>query len=138
LALTGLALHLGIAPSHPSIYHCCLHLLLRAHQVEHPVTEMITGNLYSNLTGDWSMNCHRKLQIIPAAVRCLLPPHQVEHPVTEMITGIDLIQEQIKVAQGQKLKFTQEDIKFRVGQLVPCTCMCIGCLSAGLHRLGLA
>jgi acetyl/propionyl-CoA carboxylase alpha subunit len=31
-----------------------------------------------------------------------------------MITGIDLIQEQIKVAQGQKLSFTQDDIKFKV------------------------
>jgi biotin carboxylase len=39
---------------------------------------------------------------------------QVEHPVTEMITGVDLIQEQIKVAQGLKLPFTQDDIKFKV------------------------
>lgn len=35
--------------------------------------------------------------------------------MTEMITGIDLIQEQIKVAQGEKLTFTQEDITFKVG-----------------------
>ncbi len=47
-------------------------------QVEHPVTEMVTG---------------------------------VEHPVTEMVTGIDLIKEQIRIAQGEKLRYQQEDIR---------------------------
>jgi acetyl-CoA carboxylase biotin carboxylase subunit len=44
---------------------------------------------------------------------------QVEHPVSEMISGVDLIKTQIRVAAGEKLPFTQEDIKPR-GAAIEC------------------
>ena len=44
---------------------------------------------------------------------------QVEHPVTELITGVDIIQEQIRVAAGEKLRFKQKEIVFR-GHAVEC------------------
>lgn len=44
---------------------------------------------------------------------------QVEHPVTEMITGIDIVQQQIKIAAGEKLSFRQRDIEFR-GHAIEC------------------
>jgi acetyl-CoA carboxylase biotin carboxylase subunit len=44
---------------------------------------------------------------------------QVEHPVTEMITGIDIVQEQIRIAFGEKLRFRQKDIVLR-GHAMEC------------------
>ncbi|MBU6504528.1 MAG: acetyl-CoA carboxylase biotin carboxylase subunit [Betaproteobacteria bacterium] len=44
---------------------------------------------------------------------------QVEHPVTELITGIDIVQEQIRIAAGEKLSFRQKDIVLR-GHALEC------------------
>ena len=44
---------------------------------------------------------------------------QVEHPITEVLTGIDLIAEQIKISQGEKLKIKQSDIKIN-GHAIEC------------------
>ncbi len=44
---------------------------------------------------------------------------QVEHPVTEAVTGIDIVREQIRIASGAQLGYTQEDIKFN-GHAIEC------------------
>ena len=44
---------------------------------------------------------------------------QVEHPVTEMITGVDLVREQIRIADGKPLSVKQEDIEFK-GHAIEC------------------
>jgi acetyl-CoA carboxylase biotin carboxylase subunit len=44
---------------------------------------------------------------------------QVEHPVTEMVSGVDIVKEQIRIAAGQKLEYTQEDIALR-GHAIEC------------------
>ncbi|MGH8633699.1 MAG: ATP-grasp domain-containing protein, partial [Burkholderiales bacterium] len=44
---------------------------------------------------------------------------QVEHPVTEMVTGIDIVQQQIRIAAGEKLRLKQRDVQFR-GHAIEC------------------
>ncbi|MCB1751458.1 MAG: acetyl-CoA carboxylase biotin carboxylase subunit [Gammaproteobacteria bacterium] len=44
---------------------------------------------------------------------------QVEHPVTEMITGVDIVKEQLLIADGEKLTYAQNDIKIR-GHAIEC------------------
>lgn len=68
---------------------------------------------------------------------------QVEHPVTEQRCGVDLIAEQIRIAQGEKLRFKQSDIKFsghviefRINAENPETCMPSPGLITHYHRPG--
>jgi acetyl-CoA carboxylase, biotin carboxylase subunit len=44
---------------------------------------------------------------------------QVEHPVTELVTGIDIVQQQIKIAAGEKMPIRQRDIEIR-GHAIEC------------------
>ncbi|MFN8404985.1 MAG: acetyl-CoA carboxylase biotin carboxylase subunit, partial [Anaerolineales bacterium] len=44
---------------------------------------------------------------------------QVEHPVTEMVTGIDIVKEQIRIARGRPLSYTQDDVQFN-GHAIEC------------------
>ena len=44
---------------------------------------------------------------------------QVEHPVTEFVTGVDIVKEQIKIADGQELSFSQEDVEIH-GHAIEC------------------
>jgi acetyl-CoA carboxylase biotin carboxylase subunit len=44
---------------------------------------------------------------------------QVEHPVTEMVCGVDLVREQIRIAAGEPLGYTQADVRFE-GHAIEC------------------
>jgi acetyl-CoA carboxylase, biotin carboxylase subunit len=67
-----------------------------------------TANYYSAGTCEFLLDQDHKFYFIEVNARI-----QVEHPVTELVTGIDLIKEQIRVAAGEKLGYTQKDIVHR-------------------------
>ncbi len=81
-------------------------------------------------TVEFLMDKHGDFYFIEANARL-----QVEHPVTELVTGLDLVQEQILVASGEKLTFTQEDIELR-GWAIECRITAEDATSGFMPSLG--
>ncbi|MCU0363950.1 MAG: acetyl-CoA carboxylase biotin carboxylase subunit, partial [Bacteroidales bacterium] len=71
-------------------------------------------NYYSAGTVEFLLDSDRNFYFMEMNTRI-----QVEHPVTEIVTGIDLIEQQIRVANGEELKIKQSDIKLR-GWAIEC------------------
>ncbi len=70
---------------------------------------------YTNAgTCEFLVDKHMKFYFLEVNTRL-----QVEHPVTEMITGIDLVREQLRIAEGKPLSFSQNDIKIN-GHAIEC------------------
>ncbi len=77
--------------------------------------ELIRAAKYSGVaTVEFLMDRQQNFYMLEVNTRV-----QVEHPVTEMITGVDIVKEMIKVAAGEKLPFTQKDIKVQ-GHAIEC------------------
>jgi acetyl-CoA carboxylase biotin carboxylase subunit len=66
------------------------------------------ANYYNAGTCEFLLDKDNKFYFIEVNARI-----QVEHPVTELVTGIDLVKEQIRIAAGEKLRFTQSEIVHR-------------------------
>jgi acetyl-CoA carboxylase biotin carboxylase subunit len=67
-----------------------------------------TANYYSAGTCEFLVDKDHRFYFIEVNARI-----QVEHPVTELVTGIDLVREQLRIAAGQKLRFSQDEIEHR-------------------------
>ncbi len=87
---------------------------LRARMGEAAVRGAKHVNYVNAGTMEFLLDKHRNFYFIEMNTRI-----QVEHPVTELVTGIDLIKEQIKIAFGEPLSVTQEDIVIK-GHAIEC------------------
>jgi len=87
---------------------------LRARMGEAAVKIARAANYYSVGTIEFLVDARRNFYFLEMNTRL-----QVEHPVTELVTGIDLAQEQIRIAAGEKLTIKQEDIRWK-GSAIEC------------------
>ncbi|HYH08045.1 MAG TPA: acetyl-CoA carboxylase biotin carboxylase subunit [Thermoanaerobaculia bacterium] len=71
-------------------------------------------NYYSTGTIECLMGPDREFYFLEMNTRL-----QVEHPVTEMVWGVDLVKEQLRIAQGEQLSFTQQDLR-PLGHAIEC------------------
>jgi acetyl-CoA carboxylase biotin carboxylase subunit len=71
-------------------------------------------NYYSAGTVEFLLDSEKNFYFMEMNTRI-----QVEHPVTEVVTGLDLIEEQIRIANGETLKYKQDDIKLK-GWAIEC------------------
>ena len=107
--------------------------LQRRHQkiVEEAPSPAVDEDLRARM-GAMAVNAAKAVDYVGAGtVECLLDRHgdffflemntrvQVEHPVTELVTGVDIVREQILVAAGNPLSYTQDDIRMR-GHAIEC------------------
>ena len=87
---------------------------LRAEMGEMAVKAAKSVNYSSAGTIEFLLDRHGKFYFIEMNTRI-----QVEHTVTELVTGLDLVKEQIRIAAGERLGFTQEDVQIR-GWAIEC------------------
>ncbi len=87
---------------------------LRKKLLETAVKAASSINYQSAGTIEFLMDENKKFYFMEMNTRI-----QVEHPVTELVTGIDILKEQIKIAQGKKLAFNQDDVSLR-GNAIEC------------------
>jgi len=93
---------------------CALDSRLRTAMGKMAVQIAKAVNYHSAGTVEFLLDSDKKFYFMEMNTRI-----QVEHPVTEVITGIDLIEQQIRIANGEELKFRQEDIKLK-GWAIEC------------------
>jgi acetyl-CoA carboxylase, biotin carboxylase subunit len=87
---------------------------LRAEMGAHAVAAAKSVNYEGAGTIEFLVDANRKYYFLEMNTRL-----QVEHPITERATGVDLVKEQIRVANGEKLRYKQEDIQLR-GHAIEC------------------